>query len=144
VRLSENLLKIRWTGRVQIHNMWVFTNGTSWSIMTRVINVALGPLVCFFFIPVILFNREIFINLYLDTQSQLLLTRKNTMDAFFNGELENEVRERNLEDKVYLDDTTTREKLMQQIDIWRRAELYSHPPDECSPICTERGKSSAL
>lgn len=39
--------------------------------------------------------------IFLDTLCQLLMTRKNTMDVFFNGEIENELQERKMGDKVY-------------------------------------------
>lgn len=64
------------------------------------------------------------------------------MEAFFNGELENELRDRKLVDTVSFSEDTSREKVMKHIDALRRTELYPHPQDECSEKCKQRGNNS--
>ena len=68
------------------------------------------------------------------------MTRKNTTEAFFNGEVESEIRERRLIEETHFDEEVTRETIMQRIDAWRREELYPHLPSECSPLCKEKGR----
>eukprot|EP00105_Crassostrea_gigas_P020716 XP_011439576.1 PREDICTED: uncharacterized protein LOC105336802 isoform X2 [Crassostrea gigas] len=74
-----------------------------------------------------------------EPQCQVFMTRKNTMEAFFNGELENELRDRKLVDTVSFSEDASREKVMKHIDTLRRTELYPHPQDECSEKCKQRG-----
>nr|XP_022315777.1 uncharacterized protein LOC111119663 [Crassostrea virginica]XP_022315778.1 uncharacterized protein LOC111119663 [Crassostrea virginica] len=74
-----------------------------------------------------------------DNSQCLLMTRKNTTEAFFNGEVESEIRERRLIEETHFDEEVTRETIMQRIDAWRREELYPHLPSECSPLCKEKG-----
>uniref|UniRef100_K1R507 CxC5 like cysteine cluster associated with KDZ domain-containing protein n=1 Tax=Magallana gigas TaxID=29159 RepID=K1R507_MAGGI len=73
-----------------------------------------------------------------EPQCQVFMTRKNTMEAFFNGELENELRDRKLVDTVSFSEDASREKVMKHIDTLRRTELYPHPQDECSEKCKQR------
>lgn len=70
---------------------------------------------------------------------RLVLTRKNVMNFFLNGELENEIRERKLCKEVNLSSSNTREMIMKDIDQKRRSEVYPHPPEDCSQECVRRG-----
>lgn len=53
-----------------------------------------------------------------EPQCQVFMTRKNTMEAFFNGELENELRDRKLVDTVSFSEDASREKVMKQGNPW--------------------------
>lgn len=67
------------------------------------------------------------------------MSRKNAINSFFNGELEKEVRERQMVEEVTFQKKDDRKVLMNKIDELRRAELYPHTETECSSICKERG-----
>ena len=66
---------------------------------------------------------------------------KQCAAAFWNGELENELRE--IEEPHFfglLKKDDDREKVMEEIDKHRAKCLYNHSPDDCSDICKARGK----
>ncbi|XP_071125993.1 uncharacterized protein [Mytilus edulis] len=73
------------------------------------------------------------------TGYQVTMSRKNAINSFFNGELEKEVRERQMVEEVTFQKKDDRKVLMNKIDELRRAELYPHTETECSSICKERG-----
>ena len=69
------------------------------------------------------------------------MTRKNATSVYFTGELENEVRERELPE-VFISKTRTREDVMREIDCIRKTELYEHKEEDCSPLCKSKGCSN--
>ena len=62
--------------------------------------------------------------------------------AFWNGELEDELRELGVLDFVgKLRTDKDREEVMTEIDKIRAKTIYEHPQEECSDVCKERGKN---
>ncbi|CAB4004747.1 Hypothetical predicted protein, partial [Paramuricea clavata] len=64
---------------------------------------------------------------------------KQVAAAFWNGELENELRELGVLDffgKLRTD--KDREEVMTEIDKIRAKTIYEHPQEECSDVCKER------
>lgn len=70
---------------------------------------------------------------------QLNMTRKNAAAAYFNGELQNELREKGLIEKTSFTTENSREEIMKQVDAMRKRELYHHTADDCSALCKQRG-----
>ena len=74
------------------------------------------------------------------------LTNKLVADAFYTGEVENEVRllveqrKKALEDFVLRRDSE-REEWMETIEKLRCISIYDHPQNECTAVCAERGKN---
>ena len=66
-----------------------------------------------------------------------MLNRKTVAEAFWNAELEDELRKRGWIDRVFKE-SKSREKLMQEIDRVRAATVYPH--DICSDECRKRGE----
>ncbi|XP_053394211.1 uncharacterized protein LOC123566027 [Mercenaria mercenaria] len=64
------------------------------------------------------------------------MSGKMAINAFITGELENELVERNLTEKVTLTKTHTKEMVLKEIDDLRVKELYQH---ECSNLCESKG-----
>ena len=64
------------------------------------------------------------------------MTPKNTADAFYNGELEAELRRIGKGDVTFKADQD-REKHMELVESLRREALYPHPA--CSHGCQARG-----
>ena len=61
--------------------------------------------------------------------------------AFWNGELENELRELGILDFFGMKKSDKdREKVMEEIDRMRAKTVYEHSPEDCSDTCKERGK----
>ena len=65
-----------------------------------------------------------------------MLSRKTVADAFWNGELEAELRSRGWLSKPFTS-KSTREMLMREVDKCRASETYPH--NECSQVCKDRG-----
>ena len=57
------------------------------------------------------------------------------MEVFLNGELQDEVYTRQMENEVSFSTKSSREDIMQEIDRRRRTELYPHPPEDCYEFC---------
>lgn len=77
----------------------------------------------------------------------LELSPKNAADAFWNGELENEVRILSQESALTLDEAvfytdSDREKIMDKVESLRSCSIYPHI--NCSSECKERGMLKAL
>ena len=73
----------------------------------------------------------------------LELSPKNVADAFWNGELEHEVRALSRENALTLDETTfymdsDRENIMDEVESVRSCSIYPHL--HCSSECKERGE----
>ena len=66
------------------------------------------------------------------------MTSKFAADAFYNGELEAELRRIGKHDLPFLKDSD-RENHMEVVESIRRESLYLHPPSECSSACKDRG-----
>lgn len=65
---------------------------------------------------------------------------KQAASAFFNGEMESELRDLGTVDFFGLLKTDgDRERVMEQIDILRAKTLYSHSAEDCSDACKDRG-----
>ena len=84
-----------------------------------------------------------------DSESCILieLTPKITSDAFYNGELESEVRTLLEESKLILDDCvfqkdSDRESIMQMVESIRSHSIYPHL--KCTTECKERGTAILL
>ena len=60
------------------------------------------------------------------------MSPKNAADAFYNGELEAEVKRIGKEDVVMFKTDNDREKFMELVECHRREQLYPHPMNECS------------
>ena len=58
--------------------------------------------------------------------------------AFWNGELEDEIREHNWIDDVKFSSSTSREDVMDTVDRERSVTVYEH--QHCSDECKKRGK----
>ncbi|XP_078376881.1 uncharacterized protein LOC144660166 [Oculina patagonica] len=68
------------------------------------------------------------------------LTEKRVANAFWNGELESELRDRGELDMFGLCHTDSdREVIMAHIDNTRAQSNYSHPPEDCTDDCKARG-----
>lgn len=65
------------------------------------------------------------------------MTRKNVSSAYFNGELWNELLEKNLTNTFKISNTSTRESVMRKLDSMRKQELYPHP--DCTDECKKKG-----
>lgn len=65
------------------------------------------------------------------------MTRKNVSSAYFNGELWNELLEKNLTSTFKISNTSTRESVMRELDSMRKQELYPHP--DCTDECKKKG-----
>ena len=78
----------------------------------------------------------------MDDQFVLELSPKNAADAFWNGELENEIRTLSQENALTLDEVvfytdSDREKIMDKVESLRSCSIYPHI--HCSSECKERG-----
>lgn len=67
------------------------------------------------------------------------MTRKQTNNAYFNGELVNELLERGITDTTFISTSNTREDVFKKIDSMRRNELYPHSERDCTDDCKRRG-----
>ena len=67
-----------------------------------------------------------------------MLSRKTVADAFWNAELEAELRSRGWLSKPFME-KSSRETLMSEVDSCRASETYPH--NECSQLCKDRGWS---
>lgn len=66
---------------------------------------------------------------------------KQCSSAFWNGELESELRELgNLEFFGLLKENDSREKVMEEVDKIHSKSVYSHSEDDCSDACKAHGK----
>ena len=68
------------------------------------------------------------------------LTPKIVAEAFYNGEVESELRRIKRIEYVFRNDSD-REVCMEMIEEARRQNIYPHPPSECTEECKLRGKS---
>ena len=73
----------------------------------------------------------------------LELSPKNAADAFWNGELEHELRTLSQENALNLDEAifymdSDREKIMNEMESIRSCSIYPHL--HCSLECKQRGK----
>ena len=59
--------------------------------------------------------------------------------AFYNHEMEAEIRERNIQWQFKGNDDDARDEFMNFVEKKRRIELYNHPATNCSTMCKERG-----
>ena len=74
-----------------------------------------------------------------EQHQQHYLSRKIVAEAFWNAELEDELRKRELTWKKFKI-TNDREEHMKEIDLMRAGSVYQHPI--CSEECQKRGKVS--
>ena len=66
---------------------------------------------------------------------------KHAASAFWNGELETELRELGKLDFFgLLKKNEDREKVMEEVDKVRAKSVYSHSPADCSDACKARGE----
>lgn len=72
------------------------------------------------------------------------MTKKIAISMFFNGELEEELHERNLVESVILTKDNNVNSVLKKIDGLRRDELYSHNADDCSESCKSKGNEDNL
>ena len=66
------------------------------------------------------------------------MTAKNAAEAFYNGELEAELRRLGKENTPFFSDRD-RENHMELVESLRKETIYPHPPSECSSDCKARG-----
>ena len=67
---------------------------------------------------------------------------KQCAAAFWNGELEDELREiGSLNFFGLMKKDSDREKVMEEIDKYRAKSVYRHSPEDCSDDCKARGKT---
>lgn len=71
-----------------------------------------------------------------DARGLFLLSRKTVAEAFWNRELENELRSREWTDRLFVH-ARSREELMMIIDKERASTVYPH--EQCSHECKQRG-----
>lgn len=72
--------------------------------------------------------------------SRIGLSEKRVANAFWNGELESELRDRGKLDMFGLSHIDSdREVIMAHIDNIRAQSNYSHPPEDCTDDCKVRG-----
>ena len=68
---------------------------------------------------------------------------KKVAAAFFNGEMENELRDLGRLDMFGLmKEDNDREKVMSEMDKIRAKSVYDHPSADCSDACKDRGESN--
>lgn len=67
---------------------------------------------------------------------QQYLSRKTVAEAFWNAELEDELRKRGCVGKLFKT-SGDREKYMREIDLMRAGSIYPH--DVCPEECKQRG-----
>ena len=67
------------------------------------------------------------------------MTRKQTNNAYFNGELVNELLERDITHTTVISTNKTREDIFREIDSMRRNELYPHNDNDCTDDCKKKG-----
>ena len=68
---------------------------------------------------------------------------KKVAAAFFNGEMENELRDLGRLDMFGLmKEDSNREKVMSEIDKIRAKSVYDHPSADCSDACKDHGESN--
>lgn len=68
-------------------------------------------------------------------------SEKQCSSAFWNGELEAELRDLDRCDFFgLLKKNDDREKVMEEVDRIRSKTNYQHPSDDCSEICKARGR----
>ena len=66
---------------------------------------------------------------------------KQCSSAFWNGELEDELREiGNLDFFGLMHRNHDREKVMDEVEKLRVNTVYGHPSEDCSDACKARGK----
>ena len=67
---------------------------------------------------------------------------KQCAAAFWNGELEDELREiGSLNFFGLIKKDSDREKVMEEIHKYRAKSVYRHSPEDCSDDCKARGKT---
>lgn len=71
-----------------------------------------------------------------DTRGLFLLSRKTVAEAFWNREVEDELRKREWADWLFAH-ARSREELMMMIDKERASTVYPH--EQCSDECKKRG-----
>lgn len=59
-------------------------------------------------------------------------------DAFYNGELEHELRQIGMIEYAFKSDSD-RETCMKSVEQHRVRNIYKHTPEDCSPDCARRG-----
>lgn len=67
------------------------------------------------------------------------LDRKMVSSAFYSHEMEEELKERNLDWAFVGKLEDARDNFMEYIESQRRLENYAHPTENCSKMCKERG-----
>lgn len=67
------------------------------------------------------------------------MTPEVAAELFYNGELELELKRIGLEDYRFKVDSDRESSCFERVDEVRRASVYPHPSDQCSPGCKERG-----
>ena len=67
------------------------------------------------------------------------LSPKIVAEAFYTGEVENELRRVNCIDYTFRSDSD-REMCMEMIERVRRQNIYPHLPSDCTEECRLRGK----
>jgi len=65
------------------------------------------------------------------------LTPKIVAEAFYNGEMENELRQTNCVDYVFCRDGDIGMEVIERI---HHQNIYPHLPSECTEDCKSRGK----
>ena len=75
------------------------------------------------------------VNIFVD------MTPETCANAFYNGELESELRRIGKADYRFKVDSD-REECMKMVEIHRRESIYSHTGSECSNGCKERGTAT--
>lgn len=68
------------------------------------------------------------------------LSPKIVAEAFYNGEVENELRRISCTEFVFRNDSD-RELCMEMIEKLRRQNIYPHLPSDCTQECKLRGKN---
>ena len=76
-----------------------------------------------------------------DTRGLFLLSWKTVAEAFWNREVEDELRRREWLDRLF-EHGRSREEIMMTIDKERATTVYPH--EQCSDECKKRGKFISL
>ena len=130
---SVNTLLVKISNQVYSKFENILSWGGSWlTNWAKIINLS-SSVHCYsiFILFWFLFNIDCF---------QPFMSRKNATEAYFTGELEQEVRHRGMVDQALFLLDESREVIMKDIDKMRRLEVYPHPPEDCTPKCKEKGK----
>ena len=72
------------------------------------------------------------------------MSRKTISDAFYQHEIEEELRDRYLSWSFHGNEDESIKTVLQKVNALRSTEMYPHFEDDCSEACATRGTSVPL